>query len=341
MQVISCGFEQGQRKFDNSKEGRCLPRYAAVFPVSGGVSRTGWRGNCRVIESAGYLASGAKPFVTLKYYVGFTKLSSTMKRIALPSLFVLLSVVLCLARTVSDDYTANAIKGVLRLQESLHDPDTLQVSRAIATSKGLCIEYRSRNESGRMGAGFAVYKTDKDLVWVDNSWLWDQVCIVGKYGQRREGKDVTDAVKAAIDGKQTSAIKIPPPPSAPRREDPTTPAVQLVVPVARVATLLRATIPVPAVSPKAGVSSQTAHAAPLPSSVVTSAPTAQTPVATVAPAPARTVGATQATTVNMPVKTPAPTVQASIEVTVVPVSVAPTTGFRPSLRQSQARLRRR
>ncbi len=252
-----------------------------------------------------------------------------MKRIALPSLFVLLSVVLCLARTVSDDYTANAIKGVLRLQESLHDPDTLQVSRAIATSKGLCIEYRSRNESGGMGAGFAVYKTDKDLVWVDNSWLWDQVCIVGKYGQRREGKDVTDAVKAAIDGKQTSAIKIPPPPSAPRREDPTTPAVQLVVPVARVDTLLRATIPVPAVSPKAGVSSQTAHAAPLPSSVVTSAPTAQTPVATVAPAPARTVGATQATTVNMPVKTPAPTVQASIEVTVVPVSVAPTTGVSP------------
>jgi hypothetical protein len=254
-----------------------------------------------------------------------------MKRIALPSLFVLLSVVLCLGRTVSDDYTANAIKGILRLQESLRDPDTLQVSRAIATSKGLCIEYRSRNKSGGMGTGFAVYKTDKDLVWVDNSWLWDQVCLAGKYGQRREGKDVTNAVKAAIDGKQTSGIKMPPTPSAPRREDPTTPAVQLVVPAARIEpSMLRATIPVPAVSPKAGVSRQTAHAAPLPYSVVTSAPTAaQTPVATLAPAPARTVGATQATTDNVPVKTPAPTAQASIEITVVPVSVASTTGVPP------------
>ncbi len=253
-----------------------------------------------------------------------------MKRIALPSLFVLLSVVLCLGRTVSDDYTANAIKGILRLQESLRDPDTLQVSRAIVTSKGVCIEYRSRNGSGGMGTGFAVYKTDKDLVWVDNSWLWDQVCLVGKYGQRREGKDVTDAVKAAIDGKQTSAIKLPPTPSAPRREDPTTPAVQLVVPAARVEpSMLRATIPVPAVSPKAGVSSQTAHAAPLPSSVVTSAATAQTPVATLAPAPATTVPATQATFVNVPVETPAPTAQASIEVTVVPISVAPTTEVPP------------
>ena len=46
----------------------------------------------------------------------------------------------------------------------------------------------------------------------------DQVCLLGNYGQRREGKDVTDAVKAAIDGKQTSAIKMPPTPSAPRAE---------------------------------------------------------------------------------------------------------------------------
>jgi hypothetical protein len=253
-----------------------------------------------------------------------------MKRIALPSLFVLLSVALCLGRTVSDDHTANAIKGILRLQENLRDPDTLQVSRAIATSKGVCIEYRSRNKSGGMGTGFAVYKTDKDLVWVDNSWVWDQVCLVGKYGQRREGKDVTDAVKAAIDGKQTSAIKMPPTPSAPRREGPTTPGVQLVVPAARVEpSMLRATIPVPAVSPKAGVSNQTAHAAPLPSSVVTSAPTAQT-LATLAPAPATTVPATQATFVKVPVETPAPTAQASIEVTVVPISVAPTTGVPPN-----------
>jgi hypothetical protein len=42
-----------------------------------------------------------------------------------------------------------------------------------------------------------------------------------------------------------------------------------------------------------------------------------------------TVGATQATTVNVPVETPAPTAQASIEVTVVPISVAPTTEVPP------------
>ena len=128
------------------------------------------------------------------------------------------------------DYTANAIKGILRLQESLRDPDTLQVSRAIVTSKGVCIEYRIKPKRipGGMGTGFAVYKTDirpglgRQLVAMGPG-----VLKVGKYGQRPEGKDVTDAVKAAIDGKQTSAIKLPPTPSAPRREDPTTPAVQL------------------------------------------------------------------------------------------------------------------
>jgi hypothetical protein len=242
-----------------------------------------------------------------------------MKRTALPLLFMLLSVVLCLGRTGSDEDTAHAIKGVLRLQESLHDPTSLQVSRAVVTAKGICIEYQSRNGSGGMGTGYAVYKTDKDLIWVDNSWLWDQVCLVGKYGQRREGKDVTDAVNAAIEGKQTSAFKMPPTPSAPRRDDPTTPAVQLVAPAARVETLmLSATITVPAVAPKAGVSRQTAHAAPLPSS---SAPTAQALVATPVPAPAATVSEAQSTAVVVPVGTTGPTTQAPIGVAraVVPV----------------------
>ena len=30
-----------------------------------------------------------------------------------------------------------------------------------------------------MGSGFAVYKMDKDVIWVANSWLWDQVFVAG------------------------------------------------------------------------------------------------------------------------------------------------------------------
>lgn len=237
-----------------------------------------------------------------------------MKRTALPLLFMLLSAVLCLGRTGSDDDTAYAIKGVLRLQESVHDPTSLQVSRAVVTNKGVCIEYRDRNGSGGMSTGFAVYKTDKDVVWVDNSWLWDQVCIVGKYGQRREGKDVTDAMNAAIEGKQQSAFRMPPAPSAPRGEDPTTPAVQVVVPAAQVETLiLNATITVPTVAPKAGVSRQTVHAAHPPSS---SAPSARASVAKPVPAPPATVPEAQSTAVAVPVGNTGPTAQA-------PVGVAP------------------
>jgi hypothetical protein len=237
-----------------------------------------------------------------------------MKRTALPLLFMLLSAVLCLGRTGSDDDTAHAIKGVLRLQESVHDPNSLQVSRAVVTNKGVCIEYRHRSGSGGMSTGFAVYKTDKDVVWVDNSWLWDQVCIVGKYGQRREGKDVTDAMNAAIEGKQKSAFRMPPAPSAPRGEDPITPAVQLVVPAAQVETLmLSATITVPAVAPKAGLSRQTAHAMPQPSS---STSTVRASVAAPVPAPPATVPEAQSTAVAVPVGNTGPTAQA-------PVGVAP------------------
>ena len=126
-----------------------------------------------------------------------------MKPRALPILLVLLPAVLCLGRTSSNDDTTRAINGVLRLQESMRDPDSLQVSSAIVTNKGVCIEYRRKN--GGMGSGFAVYKADKDVIWVDNSWLWDQVCVAGKYGQRRDGKDVTDAVNAAIEAKRAVA----------------------------------------------------------------------------------------------------------------------------------------
>jgi hypothetical protein len=236
-----------------------------------------------------------------------------MKRIALPSLFVLLSVVLCLGRTVSDESTANAIKGVLRLQESLRDPASIQISRAIVTAKGICLEYQSRNGSGGMGTGYAVYKTDKDLVWVDNSWLWDQVCLVGKYGQRREGRDVTDAVNAAIEGKRASAFKAQLAPSAPRREGPTTPAVQLVVPASRVETLdLKPTAPAASVAPKVAVLGQTPRAAPLPSAIVTPAAAARAAVVSVAPVPTAPAPVPHTTAAVVSVGSPRPSPQAAV-----------------------------
>jgi hypothetical protein len=83
------------------------------------------------------------------------------------------------------------------------DPDSLKISSAAVTNKGVCIEYRRKN--GGIGSGFAVYRTDKDVIWVANSWLWDQVCAARKYGQRRDGKDVTGAVNSAIKAKRAAA----------------------------------------------------------------------------------------------------------------------------------------
>ena len=230
-----------------------------------------------------------------------------MKPKALPILLMLLSAALCFGRTGSDDDTAHAIKGALRLQESMRDPGSLQISSAIVTNKGVCIEYRRRN--GGLGSGFAVYKTDKDLIWVDNSWLWDQVCLVGKYGQRRVGKDLTDAVSAAMEGKQEAA-----------------PAVRLVVPAARVETIaLPAKVPATQVVPVSVAPGQAVRAALRAGSAGTSA-TAQRTVAVVAPAvvarpPAATIpAAPQANPVAVPVETPAPTAARPVAVAVAPAS---------------------
>ena len=235
-----------------------------------------------------------------------------MKPKVLPILLMLLSAALCLGRTGSDDDTAHAIKGALRLQESMRDPGSLQISSAIVTNKGVCIEYRRRN--GGLGSGFAVYKTDKDLIWVDNSWLWDQVCVAGKYGQRRVGKDVTDAVSAAIEEKQAAA-----------------PPVPLVVPAARVETIaLPAKAPAARVAPVSVAPVQGVRPALRAGSAGTSA-TARSTAAVVAPAlvahpPAATVpAALQANPVVLPVETTVPTGARAVRGAVAPVSrvVAP------------------
>jgi hypothetical protein len=129
-----------------------------------------------------------------------------MKHKALPLLFVLLSTVSFFGRTGSDQDTAHAVKGILLLRTGMRDPDSLQVSHALITNKGVCIEYFSRSKSGGMSTGFAVYKADKDLVWIDNSWVWGQACLFGKYAQRRDGKDVTEAVDAVLKRQQSPAI---------------------------------------------------------------------------------------------------------------------------------------
>jgi hypothetical protein len=221
-----------------------------------------------------------------------------MKPKALPILVVLLPAVLCLGRASSNDDSTHAINGVLRLQESMRDPDSLQVSSAIVTNKGVCIEYRRKN--GGIGSGFAVYKIDKDVIWVDNSWLWDQVCVAGKYGQRRDGKDVTDAVNAAIEAKRAAS-----------------PTVQLVVPAARVETMVLPAKEQAARGARLSVAPvQAVRAAPVAGSVGTST-TARGPVAVVTPARvARPTAATapavsQANTLAQP-KLPAVAAQASV-----------------------------
>jgi hypothetical protein len=143
-------------------------------------------------------------FVMLNHPASFITLNSTMNRRALPVLFMLLSAALCFGRNASED--APAIKAARRMRESLPDPAGLQISRAVIAGKAVCIDYRSRNASGGITTGFAVYKTDKDLVWLDNSWIWDQACLTGKYGQRRQGKDATRAAAAALrDNQPTDA----------------------------------------------------------------------------------------------------------------------------------------
>ena len=116
------------------------------------------------------------------------------------ALLVVLSAVFGVARTASDKDTARAIQGARQLHDSVPNPDSLQVSRALVTGSNICIDYRSRNGAGAMNIGVAVYEADKNLLFVDNSWVWQRACLFGKYAQRREGADVTDAMSDALRG---------------------------------------------------------------------------------------------------------------------------------------------
>ena len=113
--------------------------------------------------------------------------------------FVLLSAVFSFGRTVSDEEIARAVLRAVRSHPGMPNPDSVQVSNVTVTSEGVCLEYRVVKASGALREGYAVYKTDKELVYIDNSWIWDSSCLAGKYGQRRPGTDVTESVSVALE----------------------------------------------------------------------------------------------------------------------------------------------
>ena len=107
--------------------------------------------------------------------------------------FVLLPAVLSMAGTPADSDITRGVKGATRLRANLGDTEGFRVSSAVVTSRGVCLEYHAR-----LGSGFAVYKPDANQVFIDNSWIWEKDCLTGKIGQRRGGKDVTEAVNDAL-----------------------------------------------------------------------------------------------------------------------------------------------
>jgi hypothetical protein len=125
-----------------------------------------------------------------------------MKRSPFLAFILLLSAVFSFGRTVSDEEIARAVLRAVHSHPGMPSPDSVQVSHVVVTSEGVCMEYRVGGPSGGIHEGYAVYKTDRDLVYIDNSWIWDSSCLVGKYGQRRNGKDVTQSVSAALEAKK-------------------------------------------------------------------------------------------------------------------------------------------
>lgn len=129
------------------------------------------------------------------------RLTRRMKRSPVLA-FVLLSAVFSFGRTVSDEEIARAVLRAVRSHPGMPNPDSVQLSNVVVTSEGVCMEYRVVKASGALREGYAVYKTDKELVYIDNSWIWDGSCLAGKYGQRRPGTDVTESVGVALEARK-------------------------------------------------------------------------------------------------------------------------------------------
>src|SRR5215467_4233809 len=116
--------------------------------------------------------------------------------------FVLLPAVMCIAGTPSDSDVTRGVKGATRLRANLGSAEGFRVSSAVVTNRGVCLEYHAR-----VGSGFAVYKPDANQVFIDNSWIWEKDCLTGKIGQRRGGKDVTEAVNDALEAEHKTATQ--------------------------------------------------------------------------------------------------------------------------------------
>jgi hypothetical protein len=112
--------------------------------------------------------------------------------------FLLLSVLMAFGRNVTDQEIAVALKRALRARDNLTDAAEVQVSSALSTGKDICIEYRASSAGGQSISGLAVYRTEDELVFLDNSWIWERACLSGKYGQKRNGKDLTHSINAVL-----------------------------------------------------------------------------------------------------------------------------------------------
>jgi len=262
-----------------------------------------------------------------------------MKHSAL-SLLVLLAATLGFGRTPSPQDTAQAVKGVLRLRDGMHDPDNFQVSRVLITDKGVCIDYRSKNGSGAMSTGFAVYKVNKDTLWVDNSWVWEQACLFGKLAQRRDGMDITEAARAALKGQQAARVQsvTPAVPLATPAAQPLSQVAPVGVPVTtspgavavpQPTPVVPAPAPTPAVAAApAAVAHEAIQVQPLsPVVPIATAPVAQ-PVPLVAPVGVPAMTSPAAVAVPQPASAAPPAVAAAPVAAPVPVK-APVTASAP------------
>jgi hypothetical protein len=280
------------------------------------------------IVAAHLLGRGPVPFVRLRRYEGalrckrrsdgYITLTKAMKRNAV-LLFLLFAAILGFGRTPSQQDTAQAVKGVLRLRDGMRSPDNFQVSRVLITDKGVCIDYRSKNESGAMSTGFAVYKANKDTLWVDNSWVWEEACLFGKLAQRRDGTDITEAARAALKGQQAARVQ----------------AVSPAVPVAAAPAAQPVALAPPVGVP--GTPSQTTVAVTPPSSVVPASAARDedtvkgAPAQAVSPAvPVATAPAAQPVVIAPPVVIQVTPAQTTVAVT-PPIPVVPAPAAQPGV----------
>jgi hypothetical protein len=233
------------------------------------------------------------------------------------AVFLLLSVLMAFGRNVTDQEVATALKRALRARDNLSDTAEVQVSSALATGKDICIEYRASTAAGQSVSGLAVYRTEDELVFLDNSWIWERACLSGKYGQRRNGKDLTHALNAFL----AAPVPVKPAPvvavAAPASTSPTVPP-----PVVVASAPVQPISPAPPAPLVAAVPSVVARAVAAPD-VTVQRPAVPNPAQVPAPAPAPAPAPIPAPQVAAKVAPAAPAVIAVPAPTPVAAAVVP------------------